>query len=302
MILLSANDTLAAGASVATQLTCTVFGMELASGVETYKVLDQRQLASSPATIYTATANGPTFIRSICINNNDTITRTFRLFRAGTAAANAITPNFSLLPNGCAIYEDALGWTFYNSAGQLLTSVGSPVSGDDPNYGISGSFAETIDRSVCPEVNTTLTTTGQVFCQALWLNAGITVTNISFYSATTAASVPTHYVFALYDINRNLLATTADQTSTAWGANTLKTLPVTTPYLVSTTGIYYLMVSVVATTVPTFKGGTASTGAQLAGQAPIMHGISSTAYSTGTAPSTLGALTVGTTSVWACVT
>ena len=122
MIILAANDTLAAGASVASQVTCTLFGMELNNTTETYKVLDQRQLDSSPETIYTATANGPTFIRTITVNNNDAVVRTFRLFRAGTANANAITPKFTLLPGGAAIYEDGLGWQFFNNSGQVLVS------------------------------------------------------------------------------------------------------------------------------------------------------------------------------------
>lgn len=303
MIVLAASDTLAGGASVTSQITCTVMGMELNSNtqVETYKVLDQRQLANSPATIYTATANGPTFIRSITVNNNDTVVRTFRLFRGGTVAANAITPTFTLLPGGAGIYEDGLGWQFFNASGQLLTANGMSTNGTENNFGITGNLGETIDRNLCPEVNTTFATTGQIYCQAVWLTAGSTVSNISFHSATTAAGTPTHYVFALYNLNRNLLATTADQTSTAWAANTLKTIAVTSPYLVPTTGLYYLMISVVATTVPTLKGGTARTGGQLAGQAPIISGLSSTTYSTGTAPASLGTITAGTTSIWGCV-
>jgi hypothetical protein len=106
----------------------------------------------------------------------------------------------------------------------------------------------------------------------------------------------------LYDSSRNLLASTADQTSGAWAANTLKTVALTAPYVIATTGLYYLAFMMVATTIPTVKGGTARTGGQLAGQAPILNGISSTTYSTGTAPGTIGALTVGTTSLWGCVT
>lgn len=132
MITLAANDTIAGGASVASQVTCTIFGMELNGSTETYKVLDQRQLASSPATIYTATANGPTFVKSILVVNNDTVNRTFQLFRGGTAAANAITPAFTLLFGGCAVYEDGKGWQFYNASGQLLTATfnnsGVPVT------------------------------------------------------------------------------------------------------------------------------------------------------------------------------
>ena len=53
MLTLAAADTLAGVASAASQVTCTIFGMELNAGTEVYKVLDQRQLASSAATIYT---------------------------------------------------------------------------------------------------------------------------------------------------------------------------------------------------------------------------------------------------------
>lgn len=303
MITLAANDTLAGGASVASQITCTIFGMELNGTTETYKVLDQRQLANSPATIYTATANGPSFIKSIMVNNNDTISRTFRLFRGGLAATNAIIPTFTLLPGGAAIYEDGRGWQFFTSTGQLLTANGVPNLGNVDNWGIAGSFAETMDRNLCTETNTTLTTTGQIFCQAIWLTAGTTVTNISISSATTAANGPTHWVFGLTDANRAVLASSADQTSTAWAANTIKTLAMGTPYVVTTTGLYYIVYSMTASTaVITVKGNTAITGGQLAGTAPILHGISSTAYSTGVLSGTLGALTVGTTSMWACVT
>jgi hypothetical protein len=204
MIILAANDTLAGGASVASQLTCTIFGMELASGVETYKVLDQRQLAASPATIYTATANGPSFVRSIMVNNNDTVSRTFRLFRGGTANANAITPTFTLLPGGCAMFNDAVGWKFYNSAGQELIGTGMPNNGAPPLTSLSGFLAESIDRNVCPEVNSTIpTTAGTLFMQAIYLTAGMIVSNISWHSATTAANGPTHWMFGLYDASRN---------------------------------------------------------------------------------------------------
>jgi len=154
MIVLAAADTLAGGASVASMLTSTVFGMELAGTTETYKVLDQRQLAASPATIYTVPGSTTAFIKSIMVVNNDTVVRTFRFFRAGTAAVNAITPTFSLLPQGCAIYEDALGWRFFNSAGQVLVGAGGSPNGTVDNWVINGSLAETIDRSICTETNT----------------------------------------------------------------------------------------------------------------------------------------------------
>jgi hypothetical protein len=117
MITLAAADTLAAGASVATQLTSTIFGMELNAGTEVYKVLDQRQLAAAPATIYTAPGSTTAFIKTICVVNNDTSVRTCQFFRGGTAAANAITPVLSIPIGGFALYEDGQGWSVYDAAG-----------------------------------------------------------------------------------------------------------------------------------------------------------------------------------------
>jgi hypothetical protein len=112
MIILAANDTLAGVASAASELTITVFGMELNGTVETYSTLYQGQLPNSAATIYTATANGPTFIRTITVVNTDAVNPyTFQLFRGGTAAGNAITPTYSLSAGGSATYEDGLGWS-----------------------------------------------------------------------------------------------------------------------------------------------------------------------------------------------
>jgi hypothetical protein len=124
MITLAAADTLAAGASVATQVTSTVFGMELNAGTEVYKVLDQRQLAAAPATIYTAPASTTAFIKTITVVNNDSVMRTAQYFRGGTAAANAITPPVSIPAGGWAVYEDGEGWDVYDGSGRLQSSVG----------------------------------------------------------------------------------------------------------------------------------------------------------------------------------
>lgn len=124
MFVLAAADTLAAGASVATQLTATVFGMELsvASG-EVYKVLDQRQLAASPATIYTVPGSTQAFVKAITVVNNDAAVRTCQFFRGGTAAANAITPVLSIPIGGMALYEDGQGWSVYDATGKLQSSL-----------------------------------------------------------------------------------------------------------------------------------------------------------------------------------
>jgi len=117
MIILAANETLAAGASAATIVTSSIFGKTVNGAVETYGMLDQRQLAAAPATIYTAPATGPAFIKTITVVNNDSVVRTAQYFRGGTAAANAISQVLSIPIGGLAIYEDGAGWTVYDAAG-----------------------------------------------------------------------------------------------------------------------------------------------------------------------------------------
>jgi hypothetical protein len=122
MIILGPNNTLGGVApSGASEVTCTLFGMELNTGTQAENWFkDQQQLAAAAATIYTATADGPTEIRSITVVNTDTVNAsTFQLFLGGTAAANAITPVFTIPAGGMATYEDLLGWNFFDSNGQL---------------------------------------------------------------------------------------------------------------------------------------------------------------------------------------
>jgi len=127
MITIPASDTIAGAApSGANEVTCTLFLMELNTGtqVETY-TKDQQQLAVAAATIYTATADGPTLVRSIHVVNTDTGNEsTFQLFVGGTAAANAITPIFTLPAGGMATYEDQLGWLFFDADGKFLRRSG----------------------------------------------------------------------------------------------------------------------------------------------------------------------------------
>lgn len=122
MLTLAASQTIAAVASAATEVTCTLFLMQLNAGAEVY-TNDQQQLATSAATIYTAPTSTEAFIRSIHVVNTDTSnSNTFQLFVGGTAAANAITPVFTLVAGGMAVYEDGLGWQFFDNTGRLMQS------------------------------------------------------------------------------------------------------------------------------------------------------------------------------------
>jgi hypothetical protein len=135
-------------------------------------------------------------------------------------------------------------------------------------WGRSEMLAENINRNNCQEVNTSLLSSGRLSLEAIYLPAGTVVNNISFWSATTAANTPTNQLFGLFDQNRNLLQSTSNNTTTAWASNSLKTLALTSSYTTTYSGLHYLGIMVTATTVPTIKGFTASTGGQLANAAP----------------------------------
>lgn len=167
-------------------------------------------------------------------------------------------------------------------------------------YLISGALAETFDRNLCNEVNTAVLSSGRLSCQAIWLEAGMTISSISFYSATTAANTPTNKLFGLFDSSRNLLISSVNDTTTSWAANSLKTLSLTSTFTTTYSGLYYLGIMVTAATVPTLKGNTAKVGGQLQSAAPSMGGTSNTGLTTGL-PATANSFGTVTTSFWGCV-
>ncbi|GGM76962.1 hypothetical protein GCM10012275_54550 [Longimycelium tulufanense] len=127
----------------------------------------------------------------------------------------------------------------------------------------------------------------------IYLHEGDTVTNLTFISGATAASGPTNWWFALYSnaATPALLAQTADQTTAAWAADTVMTLPLQTPQTITVSGIYWAAVMFHHTTggVPSLIG---AHGAKpvLAGE----HNLAQTSGSglTATAPATIASPTV----------
>lgn len=97
-------------------------------------------------------------------------------------------------------------------------------------------------------------TTQVMLTVAVPLQAGDLVSNITFKSGATAADTPTNWWFALYDTSLAKVGQTDDQTSTAWAANTVKTLALTTPYRVPSTGVYYAGIMVKASDLPSLIG------------------------------------------------
>lgn len=203
-----------------------------------------------------------------------------------------------LLPGESLTLDDTGMWAHCDANG-------APYAPNTPfeyayALGVAGTIAETIPRILCPEANLAALTSGTLSLHAIYLRAGQRISSISFMSATTAAATPTNQWFALYDQNRALLRQTVNDGAAAWAANSIKTLPLTSPYTVTYTGLHYVGIMVTATTVPTLKGLAAKTASQLAGLAPILHGNSSTGLTTA-APDPAAAITVGVNAVWARV-
>jgi hypothetical protein len=85
---------------------------------ESYKVLAQSQLPTTAATQYTVPASNTTFVKSMTVvNTSSAASQTFQLYRNGTAAANAITPNLRIPAGGMAVYEDGFGWHLLDASG-----------------------------------------------------------------------------------------------------------------------------------------------------------------------------------------
>ena len=122
MITLAAADALAGIAESATTVTVTIFGLEVTTaGVETYKCLYQGQLAAAAATLYTVPASTTAFVRSVhVVNTSASATKTFQLFRGGTAAANAITDSKTLPAGGMAAYGSD-GWDVLPRSGDSIS-------------------------------------------------------------------------------------------------------------------------------------------------------------------------------------
>jgi hypothetical protein len=300
MITLAAADYLAADSTVGSVVTYTIEGMELNGSTEIYKLLAQGQVGATIGTIYTAPTSTTAFIKRMSFVNNDTQMRTLELTRGGTAAANRIAPILEIPAGGMAEYEDGKGWQMINAQGQMLVSQGINPSWYNNQKVLTGAQYETIDRNMCDEVNTAVLSTGRMSLQAIWLPAGVTINSISFWSATTAGATLTNQLFGLYDLNLNLLRSSASDGATAWAANSRKTLALTAPFTTTYTGLHYLAIMVAATTVPTLKGNTAKVGGQLNAGAPSMGGTSNTGLST-TLPATANAPGTVTTSFWGCV-
>jgi hypothetical protein len=226
----------------------------------------------------------------ISIYNDDTVSQTVTVKLDANGTEYILYKG--VLTNGATLtYVEGTGWT--NTSNNLTPLLNN-------KFVITGALYETFDRNLCDEVNTAVLSSGRLSLQAIWLPANTTINSISFWSATTAGATLTNQLFGLYDNNLNLLRSSNNDTSTAWAANSKKTLSLTSAFTTTYSGLHYLGIMVAATTVPTLKGNTAKTGGQLGAAAPSMGGTSNTGLTTAL-PATATAPGTVTTSFWGCV-
>lgn len=153
---------------------------------------------------------------------------------------------------------------------------GYPTPATSVYLAASGAISETVPRVVCGGTAVSLAS-GTLQMQAIFLPKNVTVTSISFRS-TGAASTPTHWWFALLNSSRVYLRSTGDQTTTAWGATTTKTVNLSSTFVTTYEGLHYLGIMMTGTTPTTLPAST--TTANIAGVAPILGGTSTTGLTT----------------------
>lgn len=163
-----------------------------------------------------------------------------------------------------------------------------------PDYYLNGGtfIRETMPRSTGSWANTvSLGGSGVMLHAAIVLYAGDVVTKVGFMSGNTAANLPTAGFFALYSSAATpaLIAQSADLGSGAWASLTPREVSLSAPQTITSTGVYYIAVSITATTPPTLIGLDNTSSAVNAPVATGSKRLSGTSGSTlgGTAPATI---------------
>ena len=164
----------------------------------------------------------------------------------------------------------------------LTTAFNMPV--DPLRAALSIGKYETRSRLDCSGVGIAVPT-GLLSLTPIWLPSGLAVSSITFCSGSTGGASLTHQWFGLYNSAQAQLATTSDDTTTAWSSQSTKTLNVATiasgsasSFTTTYEGLHYLGLCVAATTVPTYYGLTATIAA--ATMSPSLGGTNSTVRTT----------------------
>jgi parallel beta-helix repeat protein len=216
----------------------------------------------------------------------------------------------------CSLLNNDLTGNAWSASVALSVSTAAPVTGLGNMQSLPGSNLVDTDLSPLPALEgamrpagryettsrlrlgtSSTPTSGTLYLVPIWLPKGLVISNISFVSGGTAAVTPTNWWFTLHNSSRVALARTADQTTTAWAANTIMTKAVAqttagaaTSYTTTYAGLHYLGVMIKAATVCNLV----SEGSMPDVVASVSPGIGGTDTGLSTPPTvTAGAFTAG---------
>lgn len=184
-----------------------------------------------------------------------------------------------------------MGSSGRNFSLEFVSTPGRPV-GAPAFLAPSGTISESFPRGAGANFQAlSALTSGTLRLVAIPLLAGMPITSIGVTSVAAAVS-PTNQWFGLLDASRVAIRLTADDLTAAWAGNTTKTLALTTPYTVASSGLHYIAIMVTAATPPTLAGSSSGNGA-VPNRAPILGGNTSDTGLTGppALPFTAGAIT-----------
>lgn len=199
--------------------------------------------------------------------------------RAGGVSVNGVT--FASTATGCTVIGNDLSGNAWDASTALSVSTAVPITGPGGMTAIPGSNTVDTDLNPLPSLEsamrpagryetttrlrcgtTSTPTSGTLYLIPVWLPAGKVLSNLSFVSVTGITS-PTHWWFMLMDSSRVGVARTADQTSTAWANNTLKTVAIAqttagaaATYTTLYNGLYYLGIMYTGTALTIMSEGT----------------------------------------------
>jgi len=193
--------------------------------------------------------------------------------------------DFNSATNSSLVIQDVTSTQV--TACQVNAGAACKLSGGNPqgtiDYAPSGALAETFPRL---HATTAVTpASGTLMVRMISLSAGLPVTSATFVTNAAVKTGGTHGWYVLMDLNRVVLAVTADQTdpATVWGA-------ANTPYPISFgaafTPVYdgeYLlgvMVAESAGTMPSFAAAASPASGINGTLTPVMAGTSSTGQTT----------------------
>jgi hypothetical protein len=194
--------------------------------------------------------------------------------KAGGSTTNGITLASSA--TGAQLLDNDFSGNSWSATAALSVSTAAPITGPGGMTALPGSNVCDTDLTAMPALEAAMKpagryettsrlrlgtsstpTSGTLYLVPIWLPKGLVISNLTFVSGGTGATTPTNYWFTLHDSAKVALARTADQTTAAWAANTIKTLAIAqatagsaSSYTTTYSGLHYLGVMIKASTNP----------------------------------------------------